>query len=113
MKMYKTCKNDNCDYMNTVHKYNVTDKYCIKCGQPLYHVCLKCKMVLENNAAKYCNACLENIETKKQSRKDTAKNMFESVPNTINNVVAVGGTLAAAGASIKKVADVVSSKTKK
>lgn len=66
MKLFKACQNDNCDNKHKILNCKITDKYCIKCGSRMAHVCYKCGAVLDSDLEKLCPACLEKIEQFKQ-----------------------------------------------
>ena len=38
----KGCPDSNCEMNRKKHKYNSSDKYCIKCGSELVYVCSRC-----------------------------------------------------------------------
>lgn len=87
MKMYKTCKNDSCNQMNTKIRCSNTDKFCMKCGQPLVHICYTCLRTLDSDTAKYCDSCIAMQEQKKQERKENIAHGIETVPKIAGAVM--------------------------
>lgn len=70
MKIYKACTNETCDQKYEARFCLPSDRFCIKCGQPLHHVCKKCKRPIEDNDLKrYCDSCILEKVQKKEERK--------------------------------------------
>lgn len=89
MKIYKACKNTNCDSMNKRLKCNFSDKFCTKCGKPLFHICYECEKVIDEGSAKFCADCVAKHEQEKQERADKVKDAAQHVPAVASFVVTV------------------------
>lgn len=90
MKVLKACKNPNCDYENKIFKLNNSDKFCIKCGESLYHVCKDCLVILNDNSVHRCEHCQAKYDEKSQSRKGFIK---EHSTDIIKLVTFVAGSI--------------------
>lgn len=82
MKLIKACQNDNCDSKHKKITCSVTDKFCMKCGQPLFHVCSQCGAVLETDLEKLCPTCIQKNEEAKQKNKELAIDAVKTVVST-------------------------------
>lgn len=83
MKIYKACKNTSCDNMDKRIKVNFSDKFCMKCGQPLFHVCYDCKKIIEENSEKFCSDCIAKHEQAKLDRTEKAKAVVAIAPAAV------------------------------
>lgn len=103
MKIYKACQNDNCDAKGDGKLYSVTDKYCVKCGQPLFHVFRQCSIVLENDRDKLCSACIQKNEDVKQKNKDLAVGAIKAVPAAVVGAVNLAPKIPPALKQVQKI----------
>lgn len=57
IKAIKGCLNEDCIAFQKRINFKANDKFCSKCGQPLFFVCKDCRMKLDNGTKKYCIRC--------------------------------------------------------
>ena len=96
-KIIKCCTNPDCSVYHKKSAYLDDDKYCIKCGQELYHVCKgkdtdegkPCFTVLDNGKQKYCLRCETVIEQRKEETAQKAKDILNWNPEytSIDDIV--------------------------
>lgn len=105
-KIIKCCINHNCSVYHKKSAYLDDDKYCIKCGQELYHVCKgkdtdegkPCFTVLDNGKQKYCLRCETVIEQRKEETAQKAKD----IGGKVVAVAAMAAPVAQKGGDVAK-----------
>lgn len=84
--LIKACLNDNCDAKHAQLKCSITDKFCMKCGQPLYHVCKKCGAIVDNDLQVVCDTCVENARLEKERKREERKRSIDQGKHTLDVV---------------------------
>lgn len=103
--MYKACLNDNCDGKHALIKCSVTDKYCMKCGQPLTHVCIRCGEPIKNDLQKICDRCRQKQKEEKKEAQQKIMDGAKDAAKVIPAVVVPAVKFVADKGGVKKVAD--------
>ena len=70
MSKVKGCINIQCVAKHKEIRFKEDDSFCSKCGQELVYVCEKCHEPVEEPDKKYCLKCQEEIDRKKEQRKE-------------------------------------------
>ena len=71
MAKIKGCVNPTCECNKKKVKYKDSDKYCVKCGHGLVHVCADCFTEIPADTKKYCIRCQAKRDDKKAKSKST------------------------------------------
>lgn len=100
--MIKTCLNDDCDKKNVIGKYKVTDKYCVKCGGPLVHVCKQCGVPIENDRQEICDDCVARIDSLKEQRKQVIVDAGKAALGFLPTAISLAASLMKPGSPIAK-----------
>ena len=88
MKRIKGCISDNCEEKEKRTKYQETDSYCKKCGNPLSFVCAQCFMPLpEEPAKRFCVRCEAERTDRAEERKRIAKKALGAIGATTAAIV--------------------------
>ena len=105
-KIIKCCINPDCSVYHNKVTYSHDDRFCIKCGHKLYHVCKgkdtnegeACFTVLEDDKQKYCLRC----ETVLSQRKEDAATKAKEVGGKVVAAAALAAPLAQKGGAVAK-----------
>lgn len=105
MKPFKGCVNEDCSAYKKIH-YRRDDRYCLKCGHPLYFVCADCWTVLEDDAKKFCDGCQAKRIQRNAERVEKVKQVGVVVAGVAAGAQAMVNNIDSINKSAKKAADI-------
>ena len=109
-KVIKCCINPICTVYHKKSAYAADDRFCIKCGQELYHVCKgkdtddgeTCFTILDSDKQKYCMRCEAVIAQRKEDATQKVKDVGGKALQVGGMAIAFAGPIADKGGKVVK-----------